>query len=166
MDVLKANPCDPVERPKPRPSSPSGLSAPRSSNSSTSSPIPSRAEGTSPSSSLSFSPADADRRSSTSPPAISPSTIPPPSTATSARAVCAAAVNYLVRRSPPSFGHSPMSARTSRPCIPPSRSGRRAQAPGRLQRHLLQPLPYLPPEGRSPSVRRPRPTPHRRQAPP
>ena len=29
MDVLKANPCDPVERPKPRPSSPSGLSAPQ-----------------------------------------------------------------------------------------------------------------------------------------
>ena len=27
MDVLKANPCDPVERPKPRPSAPSGLSA-------------------------------------------------------------------------------------------------------------------------------------------
>ena len=27
MDVLKANPCDPVERPKPRPGAPSGLSA-------------------------------------------------------------------------------------------------------------------------------------------
>ena len=29
LDVLKANPCDPVERPKPRPSAPSGLSAPQ-----------------------------------------------------------------------------------------------------------------------------------------
>ena len=29
LDLLKANPCDPVERPKPRPSSPSGLSAPQ-----------------------------------------------------------------------------------------------------------------------------------------
>ena len=28
LDLLKANPCDPVERPKPRPSAPSGLSAP------------------------------------------------------------------------------------------------------------------------------------------
>ena len=27
LDLLKANPCDPVERPKPRPSAPSGLSA-------------------------------------------------------------------------------------------------------------------------------------------
>ena len=29
MDVVKANPCDPVERPKPRPGAPSGLSAPQ-----------------------------------------------------------------------------------------------------------------------------------------
>ena len=29
LDLLKANPCDPVERPKPRPSAPSGLSAPQ-----------------------------------------------------------------------------------------------------------------------------------------
>ena len=27
MNVVKANPCDPVERPKPRPGAPSGLSA-------------------------------------------------------------------------------------------------------------------------------------------
>ncbi len=29
MDVVRANPCDPVERPKPRPGAPSGLSAPQ-----------------------------------------------------------------------------------------------------------------------------------------
>ena len=29
LDLLKANPCDPVERPKPRPGAPSGLSAPQ-----------------------------------------------------------------------------------------------------------------------------------------
>ena len=29
LDLLNANPCDPVERPKPRPSAPSGLSAPQ-----------------------------------------------------------------------------------------------------------------------------------------
>ena len=51
LDLLQANPCDPVERPKPRPSAPtrpvrcSGAAA-----SAKSSPIPSRADATSPSS--------------------------------------------------------------------------------------------------------------------
>ena len=57
---------------------------------------PSRADATSPSSSLSSSPADAGRRSSTSQPAISPLTTPPFSTAISVRAACAAAGNYPV----------------------------------------------------------------------
>ena len=97
LDLLNSNPCDPVERPKPRPGAPSGLSAAQVQQLLQVIPDTSRADATSPSSSLSSSPADADRRSSTSQPAISPSTTPPCSTATPARAVCAAVVNYLVQ---------------------------------------------------------------------
>ena len=43
LDLLKANPCDPVERPKPRPGAPSGLSAsPRSANGSSTSSLTQR----------------------------------------------------------------------------------------------------------------------------
>ena len=98
MDVLKANPLRSCGTPQAssqrtkRPlRSPDAAAPPRHPR------YPSRADATSPSSSLSSSPADADRRSSTSQPAMSPMTRPLCFIDISARAVCAVVVNYLVR---------------------------------------------------------------------
>ena len=112
---------------------------------------------------------DADPRSSTSQPAISPSTIPPPSTAIlgkgglrgrrelpSSRALGRHTADLLV-----------MPARTSPPCTPPSRSGRPAlalQGVSSASTFYNRFRTYLR-KGRPPSVGRARPTPHRRQAP-
>ena len=132
----RLTPAIPSSAPSPVPAHLAASPLSRCSSSSRSSPTPSRAGATSPSSSLSSSPADAGRRSSTSQPAISPSTTLPPSTATSARAVCAAVVSYLLPLSRRYGDLLVMSARTS----PPNASQRVALA-GRRWTPTASPAP-------------------------
>ena len=144
MDVLNANPCDRVDRPKPRPSSPSGLSAIQVQQ--LLQVIPDSVKGRRDLAivltlvltgrrPVGGHQSDCRRHR--------PSTSPPRSTATPARAACAAAVNYPVRPWPPSSAPLPTSARTSRPCSPLESLWQAGAARSfrRIQRHLLQPLP-------------------------
>ena len=168
LDLLKANPCDPVERPKPRPGAPSGLSA--SQVQSLLEVIPDAVKGRRDFAIVLTLVLTGRRRSEVI--NLTAGDIAFDDSAAfyryvPVRAVCAAAGNSLVRPLPPSLGHSPMSARTSPPCIPPSRSGRPAQDPqgvssatfyNRFRGYLNN--------GRSTGLGRPRPAPLRRQTPP
>ena len=122
------------------------LRIPRCSNSSRSSPIPSRADATWPSSSLSSSPADADRRSSTSQPAMSPID----DSAAFYRYLGKGGVRGRRELPRPALDRHRSVTRRCRQGSLPNASFRVALAggrwsPGRLQRYLLQPLPGLSP---------------------
>ncbi len=167
LDLLKANPCDPVERPKPRPGAPSGLSAAQVQQ--LLQVIPDTLKGRRDLAIVLTLVLTGRRRSEVI--NLTAGDIAFDDSAVFYRYVGKGGVRG--RRELPQ----------SRPRCHPAISWRCRQGPrfhasfrvalaggrwppGRLQRYLLQPLPGLPPLGRSPALRRPCPTPHRRQAPP
>ncbi len=129
LDLLKANPCDPVERPKPRPGAPSGLSAPQVRQ--LLHVIPDTTKGRRDIAIVLTLVLTGRRRSEVV--NLTAGDIAFDDSAAfyryTGKGVCAVVVSSLVRPWPPSGDLLAMSARTSLPCILPSRSGRPAQVP-------------------------------------
>ena len=167
LDLLKANPCDPVERPKPRPGAPTGLSASQMQR--LLQVIPDTLKGRRDLAIVLTLVLTGRRRSEVI--NLTAGDIAFDDSAVFYRYTGKGGIRgrrelpspalAAIRRSLGDVGKDLALHAAFRVPL----AGRR-WPPGRLQRHLLQPLPHLPPEGRSPSLRRPRPAPHRRQAPP
>ena len=167
LDLLNSNPCDPVERPKPRPSAPSGLSA--SQVQQLLQVIPDTLKGRRDLAIVLTLVLTGRRRSEVI--NLTAGDIAFDDSAAFYRYLGKGGVRgrrelprpalAAIRRSLGDVGKDLAS-------MHPSESLWQAGAgpQGRLQRHLLQPLPGLPPKAGLPPVGRPRPTPHRRQAPP
>ena len=167
MDVVKANPCDPVERPKPRPGAPSGLSAIQVQQ--LLQVIPDTVKGRRDLAIVLTLVLTGRRRSEVV--NLTAGDIAFDDSAAFYRYLGKGGIRgrrelpspalAAIRRSLGDVGKDLSSMHPSESLWQAGAGPQR-----RLQRHLLQPLPWLPPEGRPPSVGRARPTPHRRQAAP
>ena len=167
MDVLKANPCDPVERPKPRPSAPSGLSASQMQR--LLQVIPDTLKGRRDLAIVLTLVLTARRRSEVV--NLTAGDIAFDDSAAFYRYLGKGGLRgrrELPRPALAAIVRSLADVGKDLSSMQPHESLWQAGAgpSRRLQRYLLQPLPGLPPLGRPPSFRRPCPTPYRRQAPP